>query len=245
MSKIWSVIAVDDSPEICLLVQKMLPESRFRVFTAESIESAQNLLAAHFPDLILLDRDLAGKDGLSFLRALKGNPAYESVPILMITSNNSRESVGECMRAGAADYIVKPFMQRTLIDRLARALERAAKQKTTGKGGPIDVQRGAKRTAVEFPGGIGPQSAGEFSRLLEGALGTMARADDFIFDLRTQPELREEDAAAVAQMMKAANMSRSYVLAGRNYVQLLAADVPEDRLFLSESDLDEFLQNRS
>lgn len=245
MDKIYSVIAVDDSPEICLLVGKMLPESRFRVFTAGSIEAAQNLLSSHLPDILLLDRDLGGKDGLQFLRMLKSNPVYENVPIMMITANNSRESVGECMRAGAADYIVKPFLQRTLIDRLARALERAARQKIVGKGGPIDVQRMAQRTVLEFPGGIGAQTAAEFSRMMEGALGTMARQDNFVFDLRTQPELTAQQAASVHQMMKAADMMRSYVLAGRSYVQLLAADIAEDKLFLSESDLDEFLQNRS
>lgn len=241
MVKVFSIIAIDDSRAILAFVERALPASRFRVLTAATLEEGQDLIKNHFPDLILLDRDIDGKDGLTLLRQLRQNPAYDNVPVVMVTANKSQESVSECLRAGASDYLGKPFDQRNLLDRVARALERAARLRTAVSG-KVAVSRSHRRTAFEFPGGINAGAVADFTALLQGPLGAQSRQDFYIFDLRAQPELTREQATALANMARIADSSRVYVLAGRNFARLLEADMAEERLFLSESDLEDYMK---
>lgn len=241
MTKVWSIIAVDDSMAILAFIERALPPSRFRVFTAGTVEAGADLVQSHFPDLILLDRDIEGKDGIQFLRTLRANPAFDSVPVVMVTANKSQESVSECLRAGATDYLGKPFDQRALLDRVVKALDRAARMRTTS--GKISTNRVHGKTSFEFPGGIPSSTIQEFAGLLQGTLGIQTKQDRFVLDLRAQPELTPEQAAAVTEMFHLAGKDRTFILVGRNFARFLDQNLPEEHLFLSESDLDEYFEH--
>ena len=227
---------------ILAFIERALPPSRFRVFTAGTIEAGADLVEAHFPDLILLDRDIEGKDGIQFLRTLRANPSFDSVPVVMVTANKSHESVSECLRAGATDYLGKPFDQRALLDRVVKALDRAARMRTAS--GKISTTRVHGKTSFEFPGGITGTTAAEMAALLQGPLGIQTKQDRFVLDLRAQPELTAEQVRAVTEMFHSGD-KRTFILVGRNYAQFLQQNLPEEHLFLSESDLDEYFEHHS
>ncbi|HWK84644.1 MAG TPA: response regulator [Caldimonas sp.] len=74
------------------------------------------------PDLVLMDVNLPGRDGVELTQRLKADPALAAIPVVMLTGEARREILVRSMEAGAADFIVKPFTPDALIAKLARFL---------------------------------------------------------------------------------------------------------------------------
>jgi len=98
------------------------------VLSNTSGEDARASLAQSHPDVVLLDLNLPGMDGLAFLRELKANPATRHLPVVALTAYPDTYRQRELMDAGCAAYLVKPIDMGLLI----AALETAAK--TPGEG---------------------------------------------------------------------------------------------------------------
>jgi two-component system chemotaxis response regulator CheY len=80
-------------------------------------------LAAFDIDMIVTDWIMPEMDGIDFIRAVRATEKYRDVPVLMVTTNATREHIVEAVEAGASSYIVKPFAPDTLrekIEALAR-----------------------------------------------------------------------------------------------------------------------------
>lgn len=94
---------------------------------AVAVGDGQQLLdrvEERLPDLILLDAMMPVKDGLSTLTELKQDPARCHVPVIMMTARRSRSDVLTALRAGAADYVTKPFSPEDLALRVEGLLAR-------------------------------------------------------------------------------------------------------------------------
>jgi diguanylate cyclase (GGDEF)-like protein len=76
------------------------------------------------PDLILLDYELPGANGVEVLARLRSHVATESTPVVFLTGNDEHKVLTQCFRAGAADYIRKPFCSPELRARVYSVLER-------------------------------------------------------------------------------------------------------------------------
>ena len=74
------------------------------------------------PDLILMDVNLPGRDGVELTQHLKADPALAGIPVVMLTGEARREILVRSMEAGAADFIVKPFTPDALIAKLTKVL---------------------------------------------------------------------------------------------------------------------------
>ena len=74
------------------------------------------------PDLIMLDAMMPGLSGFEVLRQLKADPALRSVPVIMVTAKGHERDVLSGLRAGAVDYVVKPFSLKELAARVELAL---------------------------------------------------------------------------------------------------------------------------
>ncbi|MCX7712086.1 MAG: sigma-54 dependent transcriptional regulator [Chthoniobacterales bacterium] len=114
------ILVVDDSPLIRKTLEERLRNKRYAVATAETLEEAERRLATGVYDLVFLDVQLPDGDGRELLERIS-----ERVPrpiVVMITANTAIEAVVECMRAGAFDYITKPFS----ISQIDIALKKAA-----------------------------------------------------------------------------------------------------------------------
>ncbi|MEI8292643.1 MAG: sigma-54 dependent transcriptional regulator [bacterium] len=115
------ILIVDDTAIIRKTLEERLRGKRYAVSTAGSIAEAEKRLAANSFDLILLDMELPDGDGRVFIERLshgENNPL-----VVMITANGSLESVVECMRAGAFDYLPKPFAMTQIDLMLKKASE--------------------------------------------------------------------------------------------------------------------------
>jgi len=80
------------------------------IVTANNGQDGLKVLAEHMPvDVILLDINMPVLDGMEMLIKIRENSAYTNVKVIMVTSESEKEKVLEAIRAGANDYIVKPF----------------------------------------------------------------------------------------------------------------------------------------
>ncbi|MEN9470065.1 MAG: hypothetical protein RL630_1798, partial [Verrucomicrobiota bacterium] len=121
------ILVVDDTPIIRKSLEERLRGKRLSVSTAGSIAEAEKRLASNTFDLIFLDMELPDGDGRVFIERMSHS---EVKPIVvMITANGSVETVVECMRSGAFDYVTKPFSmtQIDLVMKKASEFQRAVK----------------------------------------------------------------------------------------------------------------------
>jgi CheY-like chemotaxis protein len=90
----------------------------FLVDSADSSENVLERLKGRMPDLILMDVQLPGQDGLSLTRQLKADPATAGVPIVALTANAMPGDRERAFAAGCIGYISKPIDTRTLGDQI-------------------------------------------------------------------------------------------------------------------------------
>ncbi len=83
------------------------------------------MAAADPPDVILLDIMMPVMDGLHVLQNLKADPVLRRVPVIMLTALGHEKDVVGCLKAGAADFIVKPFNLNELVARVEAVLRKA------------------------------------------------------------------------------------------------------------------------
>ncbi len=101
------VLIVEDEPVVRNLQTEIFTRRKFTVATAETLSQAETLLARESFDLVMLDIRLPDGDGQQFLERLATLP--ERPLVVMVTGYGSIESAVACMRAGAFDYVLKPF----------------------------------------------------------------------------------------------------------------------------------------
>jgi len=117
-----SVLVVDDEPNIVLSLEFLLKQAGYRVRMVSNGEAALAAIAAEPPDLVLLDVMIPGRDGYAVCQAIRANPAWQGVRVLMLTAKGSEIQREKGLSLGADDYITKPFSTRELVGRIRRML---------------------------------------------------------------------------------------------------------------------------
>lgn len=116
------VMVIDDDPLFRRLVVALL-ETGFQVTAASDGAEGFHLALQDPPDLVLVDILMPGWDGLQTLRAFRGHPRLMNVPVVILTSDTSRETVVAAARSGVSDYVVKSnFSRQELISKLCLLL---------------------------------------------------------------------------------------------------------------------------
>jgi len=121
-----TVLLVEDHPLNLKLMRDIL-EIQFRVVEAWSAEMALDKLETLRPDLILMDIQLPGMDGLTLIRRLKRDPLHADIPIIGLSAHAMARDRELARAAGCVDYITKPITDDpfTFLERIARALPTA------------------------------------------------------------------------------------------------------------------------
>lgn len=123
MSNQSLVLVVEDNEANQLLARSVLEREGYRVEVAGAAEEALEKLAERLPNLILMDVQLPGQDGLSLTRALKADPATANIPVIALTAHAMTGDREQTIAAGCAGYIAKPIDTRTLGRQIREILE--------------------------------------------------------------------------------------------------------------------------
>jgi two-component system alkaline phosphatase synthesis response regulator PhoP len=118
------VLVIDDESSVGTLLRFNLRQRGFTVETAASAAEGYAKAQDKRFDLIILDVALPGVDGIEACALLKNLEDYEDIPIIMISSRSDSVTIDQARRAGAADYLVKPFTFEQLLDRIEDQLSR-------------------------------------------------------------------------------------------------------------------------
>jgi DNA-binding NtrC family response regulator len=102
-----AILIVEDEAKMRRLLELNLGEDGFTTFSAGDAEAGLKLLREQSIDLVLTDLKLPGMNGLEFLQAVKRQSA--ALPVVVMTAFGSVETAVEAMKAGASDYVLKPF----------------------------------------------------------------------------------------------------------------------------------------
>ena len=116
------ILIVEDEPKIARLAQDYLEQAGFRTLAAGDGDAGLAMARREKPDLIVLDLNLPGKDGLDVTRALRRD---HGTPIIMLTARAEEADRLIGLELGADDYITKPFSPRELVLRVKAVLRRA------------------------------------------------------------------------------------------------------------------------
>ena len=143
------ILIVDDEPKIVKLARDYLERAGFRVTTAADGPTALAIARTDRPDLIVLDLNLPGMDGLDVCRRLRRE---SDVPIIMLTARVDETDRLIGLELGADDYIVKPFSPRELVARVRAVLRRAhgdVQQTGLVRAGALEIDLNGHRAALD------------------------------------------------------------------------------------------------
>ncbi len=118
------VLVVDDDPEIRRMVGVLLGNENYRVTEAGDAYEVLDTVQKTPPDAILLDWMMPGLSGWDLVRRLRAEQSTRDIPVIMLTAKTDEESMVAGLKAGADDYVTKPFSGRELIARIAAVLRR-------------------------------------------------------------------------------------------------------------------------
>ena len=119
------IFIVEDEPSIVALVKYNLEKENYKVFFSHNGEEGLKEIKKTDPDLVLLDWMLPDLSGIEICKALKKDPKYKNLPIIMLTAKNQDEDKVLCLNTGADDYLSKPFSHAELIARVNALLRRS------------------------------------------------------------------------------------------------------------------------
>jgi len=114
------ILVIDDEKIILQLTSMILKSKGYEVVTADGGERGLELIREQLPQVVLLDYMMPGMDGMTTLRKIRER--FPSTYVIMFTGKGSEEIAVELMKAGASDYILKPFNNQDLVDRIENVL---------------------------------------------------------------------------------------------------------------------------
>lgn len=114
------ILLVEDHPANRKLIGYILRRAGHEVREATTADEGIPMAIAEHPDLIIMDIQLPGTDGLAATRLLRADPGTRSIPILAVTAHAMRGDEKRILAAGCDGYVAKPIAHQLLLDEVAR-----------------------------------------------------------------------------------------------------------------------------
>ena len=112
-------LVIDDSVAMRRLLRSYVQANNIEVIEAEDgFDGLEKLEIDSDIDLALVDWDMPRMNGLEFVKAVRANAKYDDVTLMMVTSYNSMEDIVQAMNEGSNDYLMKPFTEEMIADKL-------------------------------------------------------------------------------------------------------------------------------
>ncbi len=112
-------LIVDDSRAIRRIISDMMVKLGFEVHSAEhGLDALARLDEIETPDVMLVDWNMPEMNGIELIKAVRKMPKYADLPIMMVTTETEMERMAQAFIAGANEYVMKPFDQATISEKL-------------------------------------------------------------------------------------------------------------------------------
>lgn len=117
------ILIIDDEKDLVQVASLRLKANGFFVSEAFTVEEGLRKIAAEKPDLVLLDVALPDGNGYEVCRKLKADAETKEIVVVIFTASSQKELAEKAIEIGAADYVIKPFEPKDLLDKIRSALE--------------------------------------------------------------------------------------------------------------------------
>lgn len=117
------VLIIDDDADQRNVLSRILENAGLKVSQAQSVQQGFELARNRVPHLILVDLLMPGESGIQFLEQLRISPEISSIPTLVISAADNPNLIYQAISLGASDYLIKPIISSTLLQRLRKALK--------------------------------------------------------------------------------------------------------------------------
>jgi two-component system chemotaxis response regulator CheY len=123
------ILVVDDFPTMRRIVRNLLKELEF-VNVDEAEDGAVGLEKVRNGNygFVVSDWNMPNMDGLAMLQAIRADPSFAKLPVLMVTAEAKKENIIAAAKAGANGYVVKPFTAITLEEKITKIFEKIEKE---------------------------------------------------------------------------------------------------------------------
>jgi two-component system cell cycle response regulator len=118
------ILVVEDNPMNLKLIKSLLEIGKYEVIEAMEATTGIKLAQQHRPDLILMDIQLPGMDGLTATRELKKDPELKDIPVIAITAHAMQGDDKKAFEAGCTGYISKPLDTRNFLEKISPFLQK-------------------------------------------------------------------------------------------------------------------------
>ncbi|MBI1730788.1 response regulator [Candidatus Acetothermia bacterium] len=118
------VAMVDDDPDLHKIIDFELSRTGYHVHVLQDPAKTLEMLSEIMPDLLLLDFDMPNLNGVEVCRAIRTDARFRALPIVFLSSRSDEETTVAGLRAGADDYITKPFRPQELVARIQARVQR-------------------------------------------------------------------------------------------------------------------------
>lgn len=123
------VLLVEDDKDILEFNAAYLEKNNFRVLRSSNTGEAMKIIDKNLPDIIVSDLMMPGIDGLGFLKMIRENPETDHIPFIILSAKSSAAARMEVLKAGAQNYIAKPFLPDEFVALITNQLEILTKRK--------------------------------------------------------------------------------------------------------------------
>ncbi len=118
-----NILVVDDEPNIVLSLEFLMKQSGYAVRTASDGEEALRAIETAPPDLILLDVNMPKRSGYEVCEAVRANPEWKHIRIIMLTAKGRDVEREKGLALGADAYVTKPFATQEVVEKAKELLE--------------------------------------------------------------------------------------------------------------------------
>jgi two-component system cell cycle response regulator len=132
------ILTIDDSKINRMIVNKTFKDYQCTIMEATNGAEGLAIAGREKPDLILLDYNMPVMDGIETLTQLRGDPDLKSIPVIMLTTIASRETVVKIARLGVRDYLIKPYKEEVLLERVGRVVSLQANSADDARAKRVD-----------------------------------------------------------------------------------------------------------
>jgi two-component system, cell cycle response regulator DivK len=119
-----TILVIEDNEMNMKLMRAVLKAGKYQMLEAPDAETGLRLVREHHPDLVLMDIQLPGMDGLSAAQIIRADPDLQKIPIFALTGFAMQSDREKAMGIGLDGYIVKPFSVKALLETLEQFFAR-------------------------------------------------------------------------------------------------------------------------
>jgi len=171
------ILVVDDQEQMRWTLRNIIERAGMRVVEAEDGSNALDIIQHHSPHVLLLDMRMPGMSGFEVLRRAKSLDG--DLPVIIVTGHGDIEDAVRTLKAGAFDYVTKPFTNQHLVDSILSALDFRHLQDAAGEedlvldtASSLRERMGQSQVILALEKEVGKVAPTDFAVLIEGETGT-------------------------------------------------------------------------